>query len=639
MKRLIFFCLTLLFTLAHNARTITLKNDTLKVTFDESTANFEVTDLRNGKIWKQNSSSFQVKSAKLSSNSISAKLIGDINLKLLLSLRQDAITVELTSADGMQMEYINYPSSFYTESKENYLLLTDSEGILLPVDDKEYPFGSGISYFCGGGLSMPWMGITDKNFETGYMAILDTPFDAGLRPFRQENGLISFQPYWLSSYGKLNYTRRLIYRFFNEGGYVAQCKSYRNYIWKKNGVLTLKEKEKKNPAIGKIVGAPHIYVWDTGRDIEFAKDLKRNGIDKAFLLWNSNHTPYPVKGYRDSLNAIGYAVGGYELFSDLHLRDTVSHSLYNDGPLYLRHSNYPGQFKELAARKKDGGTYSNTFGTYACPFAMKQNIADKMKKTMADYPSDATFIDVYVANGLYECYNSKHPLSREGYAKSIIENYDYVGGTYGQILGGEWGADFANSYLSFMHGMMTIQYPLWQFNDTGKKGTIYYSGNWRNNSRPSIMIGSYTASDNYLKFCLNEAIRVPLYELVYHDVIMTTWRWEDCNHHSPEIWWKKDLFNMLYGSCPIWSLDFSRWENWKESFIESYKRFSPWLQKICYDEMINHSFITSDGKIQKTEFSSGYSIVVNFSDNDFIYQGKVLNPHSYVILFTSNYKL
>jgi hypothetical protein len=69
---------------------------------------------------------------------------------------------------------LKFPASFSTPGKEHYLLQTDTEGMLLPVDDTEYPLGNGITYYCGGGLAMSWMGVTDKKFQSGYMALIET---------------------------------------------------------------------------------------------------------------------------------------------------------------------------------------------------------------------------------------------------------------------------------------------------------------------------------------------------------------------------------------------------------------------------------------------------------------------------------
>lgn len=614
------------------AKTWQLSNNRLQVSFDDANGLFTVRDLNNGKIWTQCplAEKITIKKVKQEKNSLHITMEGSFPFTAHVLLSQESgLEFVLSAGKNMPVKDFNYPAAFHTDSKDFYLLYTDGEGMLLPVDNTEYPLGNGITYSCGGGLSMAWMGVTDKQFNSGYMAILETPFDAALCTSRQDDGLVTFAPIWLPSLETFGYDRKITYYFFDKGGYVAQCKKYRDYIWKKNQVTTLKEKLKKSPAIGKMIGAPHIYVWDTAREVSFAREMKDSGIEKALILWNGNHTPYPELGYDNRMKELGYGTGGYDLYSDLHKRDTAYYEHDWDGPLRYRRTRYPGMFHKLAARKKDGSTYSNQFGTYACPATMLPQIEQRVSREMKEYPHECYFLDVYQANGLYECYSKDHPLTRQQYAEAIIKNYQYIEDTFGQYMGGEWGADFAVAYSVFVHGMMTLQ-RTWFGSEINKQGSIYYYGNWKNNSRPSIMLGTRTAPDTYLKYSINEAIRVPLYELVYHDAVVTSWRWEDGNHHNPEIWWKKDLFNILYGSVPLWSLDRNRWEEYKQTFIQSYNNVCPWLQKIGYDEMLSHSFVTPDGKIQMSEFSSGNRVVVNFSDTDYSYEGKIVKSRSFL---------
>ncbi len=483
---------------------------------------------------------------------------------------------------------------------------------------------------------MPWMGVTDGSFETGYMVILDTPYDAALRTYRMEDGLITFSPVWLASMEKFSYTRKLIYRFFDKGGYVSQCKTYRDYIWEKNNVITLRENQEKFPALEKMIGAVHIYVWDNAREVEFAKELKASGIKKAMILWDANHFPYPPSGFDNDLKELGYASGAYDLYTDLHLRDTIERPFDYDGPLRYARTTYPGLFNKLVTRTKDGSTHSNQFGHTACPSLMRPEMKKRIDREIKEFTHEFYFLDVYQANGLFECYAEDHPLSRKQYAEEVKKNYEYIADNYGVFMGGEWGADFVGSRSVFVHGMMTLQRTWWG-SGIEKRGTIYYTGNWNNNARPSIMIGSRTANDTYLKYSINEYTRVPLYELVYHDAVVTSWRWEDGNHHTPEIWWKKDLFNILYGSAPLWSIDRDRWEAIKYTFIDSYRNIGPWLEQIGYDEMLSHRFVTDDHKVQESVFSSGKKVIVNFGSESYSFNGHSIEAKGFLIVEDNHY--
>ncbi|HET6559087.1 MAG TPA: glycoside hydrolase [Prolixibacteraceae bacterium] len=633
MKRVALFLFLLTFTVHYGySKVWTLSDSNMEVRFDDQTLLLSVTDKRCNKVWEQTSpeDQFTVKKINQKENSLNVKLTGRYVLEVEFILNvKSALEVSINADTDLSIEDFAFPSAFTAPDKNHYLLLTDSEGLLLPVDDTFYPTGSSRPFSCGGGLSMAWMGMTDKQFNTGYMAILDTPFDATMHTKRQ-NGLVSFEPLWMPSLEKFGYTRKVTYHFFDKGGYVAQAKKYREFIWKKNKVITLKEKQKRFPAMEKMIGAVHVYVWDKAREVEFAKELKESGIDKALILWDPNHIPYPEVGYDSKLKELGYATGGYELFTDLKLRDTIATPFDEKGPMRLARTTYPGLFNELVTRKKDGKTNSNQFGHTACPAVMRPHITKRIERELKEFPHETYFLDVYQANGLFECYSDKHPLTREQFAREVILNHQMIEEKYNQYLGGEWGADYMGSNCVYVHGMMTLQRTWWG-SGIEEKGTIYYTGDWKSNPRPTQMIGTRVANDTYLNYSINEYTRVPLYELVYHDAVVTSWRWEDGNHHTPEIWWKKDLFNVLYGSAPLWNLDRQRWEEYKNTFIKSYKKICPWLQQIGYDEMISHRFISDDHKVQESVFSSGKAVVVNFGDSNYSFEGKTIQAKGFLI--------
>lgn len=611
---------------------IKLENSALNIQFDDQTALFSVTDKRCNKVWKQNAlpDNLRVEKTTRTANSLIVLFSGKFKFEAEIKLNENAsFEVILMSDNEMPVEEFEFPAAFETPDKNHFVLMTDGEGLLLPADDKEYPMSSGISYYTGGGLAMAWMGVVDEKLENGYMAILETPYDAGLRTQRTD-GLVTFSPVWLPSMQKFGYSRKVSYHFFDKGGYVAQAKTYREYIWKRNNVISLKEKGKRFPAMDKMMGAVHIYVWDKARDTEFARELKSSGIEKALILWDANHTPYPETGYDNKLKELGFATGGYELFTDLKTRDTANYEYDFSGPMRFAHTVYPGKFNQLAARKSDGLTYFNQFGHTSCPQAIRPEIYRKVDAKLKEFPHETYFLDVYQANGIFECYSPDHLLTREQFCQEVIKNHQIMEDKYNQYLGGEWGAEYVNAHVAYVHGMMTLQRTWWG-SGIEKKGTIYYTGDWRSNPRPTQMIGTRVANDKYLKYSINEYTRVPLYELVYHDAVVTSWRWEDGNHHTPEIWWKKDLFNMLYGSAPLWNLDRERWEEYKYTFIDSYKNVCPWLLQIAYDEMISHRFVTNDHKVQESVFSSGKKLTVNFGDTDYSFEGKTIKAKGYLI--------
>jgi hypothetical protein len=213
----------------------------------------------------------------------------------------------------------------------------------------------------------------------------------------------------------------------------------------------------ESSAMEKMLGGVHIYVWDKAREVDFARVLKSSGIEKALILWDANHTPYPEPGYDTKMKELGYATGGYELFTDLKTRDTTAYEVDQHGQLRFAHTVYPGKFNQLAARKSDGKTYFNQFGHTSCPVAIRPEIYRKVEAKLKEFPHETFFLDVYTPNGLFECYSKEHPLTRGQFVEAVIENHRIIEDQYHVYLGGEWGAEFANAHVAYVHGMMTLQ--------------------------------------------------------------------------------------------------------------------------------------------------------------------------------------
>lgn len=615
-----------------HAKTWIITDSILEVHFNDETASLKVIDKRCKKIWEQTEvkEKFAVAKTIQDGNSLHVVFTGEYPLEVTFSLTGSAsLEVELKAGKDIPFDKLAYPPAFKTPDKNHYLLFTDGEGFLLRADDKEYGIGRQIMHSMRG-LSMPWMGVTDFDFKTGYMAIVDTPDDSEIWVKRYDD-LVSFEPLWISQKEKFGYNRKITYHFFDEGGYVAQCKKYRDYVWAKlPAPPTLREKQKRFPALEKMTGAVHIYVWDDAREVSFARELKEAGIGKAFILWNPNHPPYPEAGYDNRLKELGYLSGVYELLRDVHLRDTVGQiDPANRTGTWLNRFRYPGLFHKIALVEKGGKLHYSGFGYDINPKTILPLISDiRTDREMDVYPHESFFLDGFLASGIFEDYGSENPLTRTEYKEAVIEMNKYFEEKYNAIVGMEWGTDYGVPTSAYAHGMTTLHHMLYSSPYRNKKNSIYYMGGWDNPSRPSIMVGEYVADEHYHKWAINEQIRVPLYQLVYHDAIATTWRWDDANHHMPEIWWKKDLFDILYGTTPVWSIDRPRWEKFKNTFIESYNNVCPWLGEIAYDELVSHRFVSDDHKVQESVFSSGKKVIVNFGDSPYIYDSKTIMARS-----------
>jgi hypothetical protein len=129
------------------------------------------------------------------------------------------------------------------------------------------------------------------------------------------------------------------------------------------------------------------------------------------------------------------------------------------------------------------------------------------------------------------------------------------------------------------------------------------------------------------KFQLGQAYRLPLWELVYHDCVVAQWYWGDYNNKLPALWDKRDLFNVLYGTPPMFMFEKKLWETQKARFVQSYANTCPYVRAAGYAEMTDHRFLTTDRNVQQTVFANGITITVNFGISPFrLASGEMLPP-------------
>ena len=113
-------------------------------------------------------------------------------------------------------------------------------------------------------------------------------------------------------------------------------------------------------------------------------------------------------------------------------------------------------------------------------------------------------------------------------------------------------------------------------------------------------------------FVLDEKKRIPLYQLAFHDYVASTWVWRDTNFQSRPFAWKKDLFNILYGTMPIWHINRKLWESHKADYIASYRAVASVRSQVGFSRMTGHGWLTPDRSVQYTDWEDGQRVIVNF---------------------------
>lgn len=448
-------------------------------------------------------------------------------------------------------------------------------------------------------IDMPWVGVTDG--QIGYLLQWDLPTscDYGLVRLEAVNvgdrQLLAPAALHLPAKSRFARPRTYRYSFTADGGHVSICKRYRAYL-KANGMLvTQYEKMKRKPHLARLLGAPDVW----GRaDLKFCQEAKAAGIDRMIINGPSSREDM------EQIKALGYLISVYDNYEDAHEGDSGVYGdfvterdgvMQADGSLmkaWLTHDDPPKQFMKRCS-------------------ALYEQLARKwVPLDLAQHPYNARFLDVTTATGLRECYHPDHP---QDFTQDRLDNRrlaKYIADELGLVLGGEhgrwWGADIYN----YWEGMQSGGFYSWPAGYVGE-----------NIPQKREDIGK-----EYLEWGLGEANRYPLWELVFHDCVVSTWYWGDSTGHlrvaAPELAHKKDLFNILYGTVPLYWVNQPYSYNWndpqlRQRLLDSYRITCKPHEIIGFQEMTGHRFVTPDRAVQKSAFADGTLVWVNFGEKPF----------------------
>jgi Glycosyl hydrolases related to GH101 family, GH129 len=109
--------------------------------------------------------------------------------------------------------------------------------------------------------------------------------------------------------------------------------------------------------------------------------------------------------------------------------------------------------------------------------------------------------------------------------------------------------------------------------------------------------------------------------------VVAQWYWGDYNNKLPSLWDRRDLFNALYGTPPMFMFDRKLWEQERERFVKSYRAIAPVARATGYQEMLSHRWLSADRAVQETAFAGGVKVTVNFGDRPYrLADGSELPP-------------
>ncbi|WP_328608850.1 glycoside hydrolase [Amycolatopsis sp. NBC_00345] len=520
------------------------------------------------------------------------------------SARDGRLVVDLrASADGD----LNWPVTG-TDRAASAVQFPRGEGLSVPVAD---PWWNGQ---LGGtdpvrlqDLTMPFWGYTLGSVGAGY--VVPTDLGTSLR-FVSSAGRLhtSTAHHFAAADGTDGYT---VAFSVTDGSPVAPALDYRRWLANHGQLGNLEQKIRANPAVGKLIGAFHAYLWGDGRTTEAVRQMRQLGLGRMWLGYDSDDSPMPADAVRAAEDA-GYLVGPYDSW------DNAQDPATADTPAARWPSPvWPQACVEDAQGKPETGFQGR--GCYVSSQALADAepthhyLADRVAATAAS-GADSYFLDVDATGELFRDHSAAHPMTEAQDRANRLSRMAKLSGEF--VLGSESAGAWANQVLAFSHGSSTpVADGLWAAErDKDAWGTYWPP------ARPGFFFKPATISADLAKAMFDPRYRVPLYETVLHDSVISLDRWELPLDKLPGQRATRIQLAMLYNTPLNLALDRKALTE-EGPELASLQRFFAGLQSAAGTKaMTGFRTLSGDGRVQQTTFGD-HALVVTANFGSTAYQG------------------
>ncbi|MGH3703985.1 MAG: glycoside hydrolase [Agromyces sp.] len=516
------------------------------------------------------------------------------------------VTIESETEQSLE-----WPVSGADESVES-IQYANGSGQSIPVRD---PFWnsptSGLpdsSWALAGDLTLPAWGITGTSKNTGVAFYTTTDIGTDLA-FTSTDGVLSASAAHSFDPDKATERFQLVVTP-TDGSPIAAAQPFREHLQASGQFVSLDQKIAENPETARLIGAPHAYVWNNGRSPQMIADLKALGLERLWLGYDADGD-VPGTEYVDAARAAGYLVAPYDTW------DNAQDPATADAPT----SAWPGTIWPDGCVTNADGTMKEGFwgrGCYVSTAALAE--AQTNHNLLGDRVEDFTangatsyFLDVDAAGQLFRDFSPAHPQTKaEDRARRLERLTDLSDGAYsgGQrlVLGSETAAAWANPAISYSHGSSLPTFnSLWATQNDRDTW-----GEWAPWNRPEFFFKPVQLDPDLATAMFDPAYRVPLYEAVLHDSVITTDRWEVGFFKLPDEKRDRALRAMLYNSPINYALDRqSLSENGAE--IAKLSAFFAVLQDAAgTSALTSFEYVHGNQLVQRTKFDNDLTVTANF---------------------------
>lgn len=487
------------------------------------------------------------------------------------------------------------------------LQLPRGEGLSLPVRDTFWNgpdtglVGENLSLTSG--LTMPFWGY--RIGERGVSYVVPTDIGSSVTVQSEDGRLLARGEHDFAP-GRGTGAYRVDFAL-TDASPVAAARDYRDWLLRHGEFRALTDKIAENPAVGKLLGAFHAYLWGDGRGPEAVAQLRKLGIDRMWLGYDADGDPMSVDAVREAEQA-GYMVGPYDSF------DNAQDPATADNPS----SRWPGRLWPDGCVHDADGTPETGFGGRGCYLSTEVLQQDpKLYRdryaTMTANGADSYFLDVDAAGEFFDDYSAGHPMTQTRDRENRLERMRWLASDRKTVLGSESAGAWSAPVLAFDHGAQNpISDRLWKLQRDKQTWGAYYPA-----QAPKAFFQPVDLPADLVKAMFDPVYRVPLYETVLHDSLVNVDRWELSYYKLPQQRTMRALTAILNNTPLNFALDRAAIDAHGAEIARLQQFFAPLHEAAGTLAMTDFRWLTDDHLVQRSVFGAGkLTVTANFGTQD-----------------------
>ncbi len=525
-------------------------------------------------------------------------LPGGVGLSITYALvhQEDVLRIEvepLPTTSASTISQVWYPGRLdLVDDEPQYTLWPNGAGTMIPTHhDREIvadmsayetqvkglPYSIAYSWH----LYQPWWGVL--GIKSAYVAIAETPFDFALELVHPKGGPTSTRPVWVPSMGRLAYPRAIRYHFLERTNHVTLAKCYRRYAQQIGRWVPLSAKFERNVNLRRLVGSVIMPVSICRHNVQVqpalhevvsfkqraaqVRRLRALGRERVYLHidgwgyrgYDNQHPeflpPCPEAGGWPGLVELsqvaqecGYLFGLHDQYRDYYL----------DSPAYSEERAVKDHDGRLPQWSRWAGGPQALLCAKEVHVFLRHNYAQLRGQGVQ---LTASYLDVFSMNPLDECYDPRHPTTREDTYRWRAKAFETMR-SLGMVISSEEPADCFMPHLDFVH--------------------------W--NGYPRDKEGSYLG------------IPIPLHNLVYHDALLMPAHFDYGRASGSRS--RDFLEGISQVAIPYGNVEWDRPEQFQEVDVLA-RLHDAWATH----ELLDHRLLDADGMIQEFEYPEGKVVI------------------------------